>query len=222
MNPATNDEGYDATLIPSGRHKARAVEADFGLTKGGKEQVAVLFEITDGPSKGHTITWYGFFTDTVDRGGKTLAERTIDSLRACGCAFPRGNLGDLTGLDANEIVLVIEHEDDVDEHGQVRGARARVRFVNAPGAGLALGTRMDEGARRAFAMKMRGLVLSTGGAQAPANAQQAQRPVTQQQRPAAQAQRPAPAQQRTQQRPQPTPDPDDGFSDPGAADDIPF
>lgn len=219
MNPATNDEGYDATLIPAGRHKGRAVEADFGLTKTGNEQIAVLFEIADGPSKGQTITWYGFFTETTDRGGKTLAERTIDSLRACGCTFPKGNLGDLTGLDANEIVLVIEHEQD--QQGQ---ARARVRFVNAPGVGLALGTRMDEGARRAFAMKMRGLVLSTGGAQAPANAQQAQRPAAQQQRPAAQAQRPAPAQQRTQQRPQPQPgpDPDDGFSDPGGDDDIPF
>ena len=46
-----------------GRYKAKKVGGDFGYTNGGKEQVAVAFQLSD---TGDSLTWYGYFTEKTE------------------------------------------------------------------------------------------------------------------------------------------------------------
>ena len=133
-------------MISLGKHKARAIEAALGLTSTGKEQVAVAFEIIDGPHTGETINYYGYFTEKT-------AKRTMESLRILGWSSDDlTDLSDVTG----ECTLVVEHEPD--QNGDMR---ARVRWVNPPGGGLDLKEKLEGGAAKAFAARMRGLAAAS-------------------------------------------------------------
>ncbi len=145
------------TLAP-GHYKARALDADFGFAGTGTKQVALSFEILDGDERGEHISWYGFFTQNT-------AERTVESLRHCGCVFPDDRLDDLNGLGNTEVELVVEEE--TSERGE---AKSRVRWVNRLGGGVALGSRMDEVEKRALSDEMRGYVVASrpAGTSAPA------------------------------------------------------
>jgi hypothetical protein len=113
-----------ALLTEQGTYTARAVEHAFGRTSGGKDQVAVRFEITqDGPAKGRRLTWYGYFTDKTK-------DRTFESLEAAGWSGEA--LADMSGLGSCECAIVVAHEED--QEGMLR---ERVRWVNRIG-GLAL------------------------------------------------------------------------------------
>ena len=135
-------------MIHAGNYKARAVEYQFGLAETGTEQVAVTFEITEeGEFHGHTIVWFGFFTEAT-------AERTVQALRTCG--WDGDDLSDLRGLDRNEVVLVIEHDE---YNGKVQ---ARVKWVNRSGAGrIELKRKMTDAQRIALGRRLKGLVLAT-------------------------------------------------------------
>lgn len=153
-------------MLDPGRYTARAIEAALGKTNGGKPQVAVLFEVTQGDATGSQITWYGYFTDKTE-------QRTYESLTACG--WNGDNLATLDGVDTEEVSLVVAHEEDLD--GELQ---AKVRWVNKLGAGaLQMKARMDEGEALAFAQKMRGNVLAyrkqNGAAPKPAAARPPQR-----------------------------------------------
>lgn len=100
---------------------------------------------------GESLTWYGFFTD------KTL-DRTVESMRACG--WQGVDLTDLSGMDANEVVLVVEHE--TDESGAIR---PRVRWVNSQG-GLAMSNALAGDDLAAFAATMRGRIAALDPRQA--------------------------------------------------------
>jgi len=125
--------------------KARAVEAALGMTSKGGEQIAISFQLLEGPNEGSRVTWYGFFTE------KTLA-RTFETLEHCG--WEGDDLSNLDGIERNDVYLVIEHEQDQD--GQ---PRARVRWVNAVG-GIAMQHRMAPAQATSFAQRMRGQVLA--------------------------------------------------------------
>jgi hypothetical protein len=125
--------------------KARAVEWALGTTGTGKEQIAIRFQILEGEDMGQYITYYGYFTEAT-------LERTLESLDHCG--WEGDNLTDLTGLDKNDVHIVIDHEPD--EEGKLR---ARVRWINSAG-GIALKDRMDPGQAAAFAARMRGEVIA--------------------------------------------------------------
>ena len=131
-----------ADLLPIGRHRARAAEWALGRSGTGKEQVAILFSLLDRP--GEEITSYLFFTDAC-------LDITIKSLRACG--WRGADLSDLTGMDSNEVTLVIDHEED-----QKGVMRARVRWINTTG-GLAMKATLDKDQSRAFAAQMKGRIL---------------------------------------------------------------
>ena len=135
-------------MIHAGNYKARAVEYQFGLAETGTEQVAVTFEITEeGEFHGHTIVWFGFFTEAT-------AERTVQALRTCG--WDGDDLSDLRGLDRNEVVLVIEHDE---YNGKVQ---VRVKWVNRSGAGrIELKRKMTDAQRIALGRRLKGLVLAT-------------------------------------------------------------
>jgi hypothetical protein len=132
------------TLIAEQTVKARPVEAALGRTNKGGEQVAIAFQLLEGPDEGKHVTWYGYFTE------KTL-DRTLESLEYCGWAGD--DLSNLANLD-REVYLVIEHEQD--QEGQLR---ARVRWINASG-GVALANRLNETEAAAFGQRMRGAVLA--------------------------------------------------------------
>lgn len=133
-------------MISQGRHKARGVMGALGTTGTGKEQIAVLLEVTEGEEQGTQITWYGYFTEkTVDR--------TFESLRLLG--WSGDDLTDLSGLDANEVSIVIEHE-----HDQSGELRARVKWING-GGGLGLKEPMNAVAAKAFAERMKGAALAS-------------------------------------------------------------
>lgn len=134
-------------MIPIGKYKARGVEAALGMTKSGNEQIAVLVEITHGDYAGDQLTWYGHFTDKT-------TERTFESLRALG--WEGDDLMDLRGIGSNEVTIVIEHEEGND--GRVR---ARVKWINSGGGGLAMKERLDEGSARAFAARMKGAAIAS-------------------------------------------------------------
>ena len=126
--------------MDDGRYAARAVQAVLGRTKGGAPQVAVEFKLENG----QTRTWYGYFTEGT-------RDRTIESLRICGW---RGtDLDDLSGVDTNDVSLVIETEEWEGKKIQ------KIQWVNKLG-GIALVERMGEGEARAFAASMKGAILA--------------------------------------------------------------
>jgi hypothetical protein len=89
-------------MVGKGAHRARAVEWNLGVAGTGKEQVAVRFQVVAGPDEGLYVAWYGYFNTPEN------AKRSMASLRHCGW---RGNdILDLTGLDANEVEIVVEHD----------------------------------------------------------------------------------------------------------------
>lgn len=127
--------------------RARTNEWDLGKStarngEDAKEQIAVLFDYVDANGETGSITWYGYFTE------KTW-ERTLDSLRYMG--WKGDDLGNLDGLDSNEVELVL----DVEEYQGKR--RTKVQWVNRLQA-LALQNPMDQKERQSFASKMRGRI----------------------------------------------------------------
>jgi hypothetical protein len=147
------------------------VSGGLGFAKNGTEQLGVDFVITEGPSEGQHITWWGFFTDKT-------ADRTIESLRIMG--WQGDDLCDLTGIDQNPVDLVIEAEEYEDKRtGEIRSI-GKVRWVNRAG-GLSLKDAMSPAQAREFAARMRGKVVSLGApkrpmASAPANTRPTPRP----------------------------------------------
>ena len=137
-------------MISPGRYRAKAVKMQLGMTGTGKEQVGVLFDLLDHP--GEQVTWFGFFTDES-------FGRTIESLRHCGWVGPM--LDDPTGIDTNEVTLVIEQET---YQGKTR---LKVAWVNAPGGGLAMKETLDDQAAKSFAARMKGQVLASMPKQSP-------------------------------------------------------
>ena|ERR1051326_2108102 len=130
--------------IANGRYRARPVSWALGRTSTGKEQVAVEFELMDADGVvGPHITWFGYFTDDT-------WERTVESLRHCG--WQGDDLSELSGLD-QEVSVVIENE-------EYKGKRyPKVRWVNAPGSGLALKEQLSPQEAKEFASSMRGRIL---------------------------------------------------------------
>lgn len=128
-----------ATLAP-GTYRARSIEGALGVTSGGKEQVAVRFDLLDFP--GQTITWFGYFTEKT-------TDSTFRALRTAGWAgSDLSDLSDLADPEGPEVWLVIEHETYENK------TSARVRWVNSAG-GMALKSPLLGDQAKAFAARMR-------------------------------------------------------------------
>lgn len=154
-----------------GKYRARATGPDdvqFGRTNNGNDQVAVLFRFTHPELEQETITWFGTFAD-----GKAT-EITVRALRACGWAGD--NLADMTGIDSQEVELVLVEEED-----QEGNLRTKVRWVNKPGGGkVELKNALNQGEVQALTNRMKGYLIASkqGQPQAPRQGapQQGQRP----------------------------------------------
>jgi hypothetical protein len=145
-------------MIPSGTYKAKAIDGVYGESKQkGTPFVRVSFKVTDGEHAGSIVGWDGYFTPNTQ-------QRTIDSLRYCGCVFPKDSITDLTGLDANEVSVVVEHEDytyPTDHEDAAKAGttttRARIAWVNSPG-GIPEDQQMDDRKKAAFDARMKGAI----------------------------------------------------------------
>ena len=153
-------------MIEAGKHRARALHAELGLTKNGFEQIGIEFELLDLP--GQRISYYGVFT-----GG--AQEWTIKAMRTAG--FRGTDITDMSSLtgETPEVLLVVEHEK------YERRVRAKVKFVNTMG-GVSMKDPLSGDRAKAFAAKMKGVFLSDersngGGTKTQAPKRQAQRTV---------------------------------------------
>lgn len=130
-----------------GTWKAKAKAGALGMTSTNKEQVAVEFEVTEGPNIGKRMTWFGFFTDNT-------TERTFESLRAAGWkGQDLSDLSDLSAADVPEVSLVLENDT---YEGKTS---VKIRWVNRLG-GIPLKSQLDPNAAKAFAARMRGQVIA--------------------------------------------------------------
>lgn len=137
------------------KHTAKAISYDWGKSKNkGTPFVSVVFEVSEADTKapGAQFSWEGYFTEATTK-------RTIESLRYCGCTFPNNDLTNLDGLTRNTVSITVEET----EFGP------RVAWVNAMGS-VNEENRMGGSDLKAFATRMRGALLATGGASKPAAA----------------------------------------------------
>lgn len=137
------------SLTP-GKYRVRAVAHKFGRAGTGTEQIAVDFEVAEGPYAGEHITWYGFFTDATE-------ERTLESLRYCG--WQGDDLTDLSTLGSEECEI------DVGEETYEGNRQLKVKWVNRPGSGgVAMKDEMSPDELHSFAQRMKGRILAMGSA----------------------------------------------------------
>jgi len=119
-------------------------------------QVAVCFEIIAGPNSGDRITWIGYFTETVQKNGKTVSERTLESLRVCG--FKGDDLDKFNDQRPDqEVQLIVDHET-----GQDGKTYAKVSWVNDPNraGGFVMENQMDPKQKRMFAAQFKAKLKS--------------------------------------------------------------
>src|SRR5262245_48948220 len=98
-------ENNRAPRLPKRHYRARALHSALGRARNGREQIAVEFQILDEGFESERITWYGYFGDE-GRGTRTPTQITVEALRNCG--WVGDDLSDLSGIDANEVALVVE------------------------------------------------------------------------------------------------------------------
>lgn len=120
--------------------RSKALEWVLGESENGKPHIAVSFKVKDTDGEEKFVSWRGFFTEAT-------TERTIESLRYLG--FEGDDLGNLVGLDKNEVELVVEDEE---YEGKTF---ARVQFINKP-KGPTVKTVLEGQKLSAFAAAMKG------------------------------------------------------------------
>jgi hypothetical protein len=129
-----------------GRFKARGKEAQFGVSSNGNEQVAVLFEITEGEHTGKSLTWFGSFTEAA-------IDRTMESLRHCG--WTSDNITDAcVQIGDNDVEI------DVREEEYQGKLQTKVAFVNRPFR-LAMKAPMNANEIASFAARMKGKAVAS-------------------------------------------------------------
>jgi hypothetical protein len=193
-------------MLAKGKYKARGLSAEMGKSdQKGTPYVKVQFRVAGGSDDGATISWNGYYTELTE-------DRTLESLRACGCTFPNGDATNFDGIDRNEVELVVEHEEYTNQQGEEKTI-AKVAWVNGGSFGIKEENKMTDAERKQFALRMKGKVLADTKPASPN--QSAARPANSAQRPA-QQQRPA---QRPNGAGRAAPPDDFNY---GSEDDIPF
>lgn len=144
-------------MIPEGTWRARAVTAELGYTSQEHEQIGVLIQFLPDQHEdvdSRQTTWYGQFTEKA-------TPHTLKAMRTFG--WSTNDLSDLSGIDANEVDVVVKHEED-----QEGNWRARAVFINPPGGGgVAMKAKMSSDQAKAFAERMRGNVLASAAKSSP-------------------------------------------------------
>lgn len=143
--------------ITAATYRARASgNCVLGTSKNkGTAFIEVYFKIANGENAGSMVRYTGYFTENTN-------ERTIQSLQLCG--WQGDDLsefadGELHGLDANDVDIVVEIETYENAEGEAR-SHPRVAWINRPGGFLNTEQAMNDDAAKAFGDRMRGLVLA--------------------------------------------------------------
>lgn len=117
--------------------------------------IELYFSIVEGPCTGESVRWTTYFTDK-------MAEMSIKALQTMGWAgddMSEFSDGDLHGLDANRVQIVVEMEAFKGRDGTEKTA-PRVRWVNALGAPGVSATPMSQDKVGAFGEAMRARVIA--------------------------------------------------------------
>lgn len=143
--------------ITAGTYKARVTgECVLGTSKQkGTPFIEFYLSIIGGENNGGRVRYTGYFSENTN-------ERTIQSLQLCGWQgddLSEFTDGGLHGLDANEVDIVVELENYTNAQGEERTS-PRVAWINKTGGFLNTEQAMNSDAAKAFAERMRGLVLA--------------------------------------------------------------
>jgi hypothetical protein len=147
------------TIVGIGKFRAKALGGNIGQSaKKGSKFVRAAFVLASGEDAGSAVEWTGYFS------GAAL-ERTLASLRYCGCTFPGDDITNLEGIDANEVEVDVQHEEYTypEDHETRAGetvVRAKVAWVNSlAGSGMREEEQMDERALSSFSASMKGALI---------------------------------------------------------------
>lgn len=143
-------------MIP-GRYKGRAASWGLGHSEKGTPQIAIELQVTEGDLIGESITLYGAFTDAAH-------PYTFKTMRTLG--WEGDDLGDLTGIDKNEVSFVVAEE-------EYNGER-KLKVKGVYPLGVALKNPMTPEQTRAFAAQMKGAAVASRGANPYANKSKSQ------------------------------------------------
>jgi hypothetical protein len=143
-------------MITAGTYKAKVQgECVLGEARTGSAFIQFYLTIIEGDHKGERVRWAGYFTENTN-------ERSIKALQTCG--WQGDDLaefvdGQLHGLDANDVEIVVELEpyDGPNEKHQGKSF-PKVAWINRSGGILNTAAKMSPDAAAAFGAKMRGLV----------------------------------------------------------------
>lgn len=127
-----------------------AVLCQFGKSKEKQTPfVAVCCEILSGPDAGQKLTWWGYFSEASGASGKSVTDRTLESLRHMG--FKGDDLGKFNDeLPDVEFQIVVDHE--VYE-GKTR---AKIQWINSgTSRGVTIDSPMDKKELGLFAARFK-------------------------------------------------------------------
>lgn len=136
------------SISSKGSYRARAIEWKWGKSSNDNVQLGVSFDFLDHP--GTRMTRYLSFTDDA-------FDHSIKAMRNCG--WQGEDLDDLTGLDTNEVSLVVDYDRDDTNHEK----GLRIQFVNSAG-GIAMKTAMAPEEVKSFGQRMKGRVRAADSA----------------------------------------------------------
>jgi hypothetical protein len=144
------------------RVPAKYVTYEIGLASTGKEQIGILFEVTDGPRAGQQLTWYGSFS-------RDAFPITVRALRELGWSGEKIDTLRRELRPGMPVQLVCELE-------QYQGKdRLKVKFINRRGQ-----VRMDQlltpEQRRSFAVEVQGMLDAGLGERQPGSPSSAGEP----------------------------------------------
>lgn len=106
-------------MIPEGNYRVRGVEGMLRRKGSNTPGVKVWLDIIEGEHAGKRVVWIGWLTEKS-------VHRTFESLRTLGW---RGDmLDDLTGIDGNEAIAVVAHENYAVDG--VTKTRVSVKWIN--------------------------------------------------------------------------------------------
>lgn len=164
--------------IQKATYRARAVGAGFGVSENGNTQISITFALLaeDDVMTEEEITWIGHFTSTPDKNGKTLAERTLESLLYMG--FSSDDLTLLEEPSRDDVLALLPSAVDIVVEPKKDDAnKLEVRWVNRPGGGkFSFKQPLKGNDMKAFAAQMKGTLRNMRGGAPAAPARPAARP----------------------------------------------
>lgn len=133
--------------IAAGTYRGKAIKGSeqYGQTSNHNDQIVLDLDLLD---IGEKVSTFLVFSDKA-------AEYSIDRLRACG--WSGDDLGNLDGIDANEVEVEVKYETYQGE------LKMKVQIVTGGGR-VKLKDQLDDKGKKAFAAKYRDLAKSVAGA----------------------------------------------------------